>query len=288
MSRRPREGSFSDVVLDILLAAPIWVGPILAGLAFLALRFGWPAVFSGDDAANAMLTGMGPAIAPWMALGVVVLWIAAEVRKWQRRRLLNAQTGLDSIKGLSWQEFEHLVGEAYRRQGYLVEETGTSGGDGGIDLVLSGHGETVLVQCKQWRTRRVGVKPVRELYGVLASERADRAVLATCGTFTDEAQAFARGKPLKLVVGNELLDLVRSGQRAEPRGEPSAHAAATAKPTTRAGAERTAVTASAPTCPKCGVTMVLRTARKGPNAGSRFWGCTNFPRCRVTRKYQGP
>ena len=38
-----------------------------------------------------------------------------------------------------------------------------------------------------------------------------------------------------------------------------------------------------PTCPKCDSDMVLRTARKGPNAGSQFWGCSRFPSCRGTR-----
>ena len=37
---------------------------------------------------------------------------------------------------------------------------------------------------------------------------------------------------------------------------------------------------SAPNCPKCDRPMVRRTARRGPNAGSEFWGCSEFPKCR--------
>jgi hypothetical protein len=37
-----------------------------------------------------------------------------------------------------------------------------------------------------------------------------------------------------------------------------------------------------PVCPKCGSTMVLRTAKSGANVGGQFWGCCNFPRCRST------
>ena len=33
-------------------------------------------------------------------------------------------------------------------------------------------------------------------------------------------------------------------------------------------------------CPLCGGEMVLRTARKGPKAGEKFWGCSAFPKCR--------
>lgn len=35
-----------------------------------------------------------------------------------------------------------------------------------------------------------------------------------------------------------------------------------------------------PCCPKCGSQLVLRTAKKGNNAGNQFYGCSNFPKCR--------
>ncbi|MBP7866729.1 MAG: four helix bundle suffix domain-containing protein [Acidobacteria bacterium] len=44
---------------------------------------------------------------------------------------------------------------------------------------------------------------------------------------------------------------------------------------------------SPPSCPLCGKEMVLRTARQGPRAGSRFWGCRAYPECRGTRKADG-
>jgi len=34
-------------------------------------------------------------------------------------------------------------------------------------------------------------------------------------------------------------------------------------------------------CPKCGNEMVLRTSKKGPEAGNQFWGCSSFPKCRA-------
>jgi restriction system protein len=46
-------------------------------------------------------------------------------------------------------------------------------------------------------------------------------------------------------------------------------------------------TANLPNCPLCGKPMALRTARKCPNAGRQFWGCSGFPGCRGTREYDG-
>ena len=37
---------------------------------------------------------------------------------------------------------------------------------------------------------------------------------------------------------------------------------------------------SSPACPVCKSDMVLREAKKGKNAGNKFWGCTQFPKCR--------
>jgi hypothetical protein len=42
--------------------------------------------------------------------------------------------------------------------------------------------------------------------------------------------------------------------------------------------------APAPSCPKCGIPMVLRTAGRGDRQGEQFYGCSNYPKCRETIK----
>ena len=194
-----------------------------------------------------------------LATGVFValMGVLAFFHKQTRRRLLDCQDSLKSLKNLPWREFEMLVGEAYRRKGYTVEETG-GGPDGGVDLVLRRDGETVLVQCKRWKAHTVGVPVVRELYGVLMSEQATRALLVTSGEFTADAHTFAQGKPLELVNGPALLELVRGVQTVSRAGIPDLAAAPKPAP---------------PDCPRCARPMVLRTAGRGASAGSPFWGC---------------
>lgn len=41
-----------------------------------------------------------------------------------------------------------------------------------------------------------------------------------------------------------------------------------------------------PSCPKCSKAMRLRTARQGTNAGNQFWGCSGYPNCKGTLKFQ--
>jgi restriction system protein len=76
----------------------------------------------------------------------IVVTVVAAVNSRYRRRLFDAQIGVESIRVISWQEFERLVGEAYRRQGYVIEEIGGSAPDGGVDLVLHRQGRKVVVQ----------------------------------------------------------------------------------------------------------------------------------------------
>ena len=74
---------------------------------------------------------------------ISILYLAAaavSVAKRQRRRGLVAGVAQsrapEALDGMSWQEFELLVGEAFRLQGYEVTELGGQGPDGGVDLVL--------------------------------------------------------------------------------------------------------------------------------------------------------
>lgn len=118
---------------------------------------------------------------------------------------------MSDINDLSGIEFEHLCRELLVHMGLRVEMTKESG-DGGIDLyarcdkpVFSG---TYLVQCKRY-AGSVGEPVVRDLYGVVTAERANKGILITSGTFTNSATEFAHGKNLELIDGSLLNSLMR-------------------------------------------------------------------------------
>ncbi|HEX7891311.1 MAG TPA: restriction endonuclease [Ramlibacter sp.] len=188
----------------------------------------------------------------------------------------------DALNGMSWHEFEMLVGEAFRLQGYAVEEQGGAQPDGGVDLVARKGTETFLVQCKQWKALKVGVDVVRQLYGVMAARGAAGGFVVTSGRFTDDAISFAAGRNVRLVDGPKLFGLLQQARAARPTRAPAASSTAQA---VRPAAVRSSPSdsASTPPCPVCNAPMVRRTARKGTNAGSEFWGCSTFPKCRGAR-----
>ena len=68
------------------------------------------------------------------------------------------------------------------------------------------------MQCKQWKAWKVGVKVVREAYGVMTARHANSAIIVTSGVFTQEARTFAIGKPIDLIEGHQLAELIHSVQ----------------------------------------------------------------------------
>jgi restriction system protein len=252
-----------ESLLDLLVEAPWWVSLIVAAAAFLVLRYILPGI-SGNNLVLNAVARVGPIAAPWISLFLLVPLPFSVYNSWRKKKLLDSQKGLDSIRSLGWRGFEELVGEAYRRQGYAVRENAGEGPDGGVDLVLNKDGTTYLVQCKQWRSWKIGVKVVREMYGLMTAKHAHGVIVITSGMFTQEARNFAAGKPIDLVEGRQLADLVAIVQ----------------KTPAKALQPHSAEPSAAPVCPKCGAEMVLKTARQGKHAGSQFWSCSKFPDCK--------
>jgi hypothetical protein len=114
-----------------------------------------------------------------------------------------AQTPQDLLD-VSPAQFEKMVVELYEIRGYKAKRTGAIG-DHGVDVVVATpKGEKWIVQCKRWRGA-VGEPVIRDFFGTMHHEKADRGVLITTGTFSIKAREWAKGKPLNLVDGNEFL-----------------------------------------------------------------------------------
>ena len=271
MGRR-RQGN-----LDLMASLPWPVGVATGLVLYWVIRHGLGLYF--DNAGSAVLGGLGAqlgngALAPLAWVAMLSCWAAAAVsffKSRQRRQLLDSRHELESIASIGWKQFEMLAGEAFRRQGYSVEETGLGGADGGIDLVLRKSGRKELVQCKHWRNRKVSVATVREMWGLAMHHGADGVQIVCSGTFTPDAAGFAEGKPIKLIGGEEFLGMIRAVQNSAVRPAPSERLPPTAAPSAPAAPEE---------CPRCGKPMVRRSNR---STNSAFFGCSSYPACKGTR-----
>jgi len=133
--------------------------------------------------------------------------MASHRGQWGRRHVRERLN--DRLANLDPLEFERVMADYYRGQGYDVEECGTGGTgrgfDGGIDLKLRRNGEYVVVQCKRHNAYQLTHNPVHELLGVAGTEGADRCILVNTGEFTPYALEVAAKNPkLELIDGRAL------------------------------------------------------------------------------------
>lgn len=124
----------------------------------------------------------------------------------QSEGFINSNNSLDYMTGI---EFEHFCKKMLEKIGFRVETTKTSG-DGGIDLIAYNSQTFIsgkyIVQCKRY-SGSVEEPVIRDLYGVVMSENANKGILITTGTFTSSAINFANGKPIELIDRDKLIQI---------------------------------------------------------------------------------
>jgi len=119
---------------------------------------------------------------------------------------------LDVLDRVEWKRFEDLRCAFYREKGIRAETT-RLGADGGIDVRLfqddtDPTSATAIVQCKAWN-RQVGVKEVRELRGVMAHEKVEKAFFMAPNGYTDDARAFATENRITPLDGKLFLAMLQ-------------------------------------------------------------------------------
>ena len=171
---------------------------------------------------------------------------------------------IDVIRDVEWKRFEDLCQKFYETSG-IRSETTALGPDGGMDILLyqDDTGKpTAIVQCRASGEDLVGVRPVRELLGVMTHEKIGRSFFMTSGHFADDAKLLAGSNRITLIDGEMLLIMIR---RLPAAAQNSLLEFATE------GDYKT------PTCPSCGIKMKHVAGKSGiPD----FWACHNHPRCR--------
>jgi restriction system protein len=107
-------------------------------------------------------------------------------------------------------EFENLVGNLFKQLGLETKLTRSSK-DGGVDVVAFDVrpviGGKVVIQANRYKNT-VGVSAVRDLYGTMMNEGANKGILVTTSGYGSDAFEFAKDKPIELLDGGQLLYLL--------------------------------------------------------------------------------
>jgi restriction system protein len=171
------------------------------------------------------------------------------------------------LKSLEWKRYEEVCMEYLKIKNCEANVTCT-GADGGVDIrVCDKNGRLLAIgQCKAWN-KPIGVNLIRELYGIMAAEQVRHGIFLTTSIFSQDAIEFAKDRRLLLIDADEFVDLINGLDDISKR---------------RIDGIATEGDYSTPTCVHCNVKMVKRIIKKGINAGNEFWGCINYPKCKIT------
>ena len=117
---------------------------------------------------------------------------------------------VESFCEMDGYQFEEYISNLFRKLGFAVEATDYSN-DGGIDLIATYEkpifSGKYIIQCKNWNTP-VGQPAVRDLYGVVMDQRANKGILITPSDYTQQAYDFAKGKNIELINGSALRRII--------------------------------------------------------------------------------
>lgn len=113
-------------------------------------------------------------------------------------------------KSLSGIQFEHELAALFRRIGTQAAVTRASD-DKGVDIWLDRKGQRVPVQCKAHKNP-VGPAAVREFFGTMQHFGSKEGILASLSGFTRGVYEYARGKPIKLLTIQDIVQMQRQAR----------------------------------------------------------------------------
>ncbi|MFT5113319.1 MAG: putative RNA-binding Zn-ribbon protein involved in translation (DUF1610 family) [Parasphingorhabdus sp.] len=171
------------------------------------------------------------------------------------------------LRSMEWRRFEIVCAEYLRCMGYEVMETGFGKKDDvSIELYLPGKSEVFnVVQCKAW-PHQMDVQYVRKFAETMKRRGISEGMIFNVRGFTAKAVKHANRSRIALVDGETLCSRIRAMEIEKSNA------------LTEIASEGDY---STPTCPDCGIKMVLRRKKKRSDQ-DEFWGCINFPRCSIT------
>ncbi len=269
MTRRYRKSSGEEVFEELVKMSsilPWWISVGVAILLFIFVPLGIP------KPGGAFLPNQVPGVVVGMIFGIafkyfipLALVFGGIVNLFKRGKSawifssISSNGAKETLRKLNWKDFEFLISEYFKKQGYKVNLINAQGADGGIDIKLIKDDALYLVQCKHYKAWKVPVQVIREMYGLMSAENASGGFIVTTGRFTKDATSFAMDKEIELVDGSMLekildndLSNFQSNNEITVRDETG-------------------------TCPRCGNNLVIRSGTRG-----EFLGCSSFPKCRYT------
>ena len=203
-------------IFDFLAQIPWWICVTLSASFYLLLQYGIPYFENQGALVNEAHISLGPVFAPVVALAFLAPVTFSFLKFSRKKKLHDLREEIKSIQELSWQQFKEQVSEAYGNAGYLILDNDPFTSDPSFDLVMRKSANLYLLQSRYWRNRKLGLREVKKLFSLMHEKQASGIFLLTTGIFTKEARRYAIGRPINLVDGVELMELLDSIKENKP------------------------------------------------------------------------
>jgi restriction system protein len=162
----------------------------------------------------ACLRNLGAQVSPrpaeMLAVKPIIEFDMVDKRFVEQSDVLRDLESRPNLMDLNPFEFETLVSNLFNKMG-LESKLTRSSRDGGVDAVAFDTrpivGGKVVIQAKRYKNT-VGVSAVRDLYGTMMNEGANKGILVATSSYGPDAYDFAKDKPIELVDGGGLLYLL--------------------------------------------------------------------------------
>jgi len=203
-------------IFDFLAQIPWWVSVTLSASFYLLLQYVIPYFENQGALVNEVHISLGPVFAPVVALALLAPVTFSFLKSSRKKKLHDLREEIKSIQELSWPQLKKQVAEAYGHAGYLVLGTDPFTSDPSIDLVMRKSANLYLLQSRYWRNRKLGLREVKNLFSLMHEKQASGIFLLTTGIFTKKARRYAVGRPINLVDGIQLVELLDNIKKTEP------------------------------------------------------------------------
>ena len=195
-------------IVDFLAQIPWWISVTISASLYVLLKFVVPYVETQSTLVNETHISLGPFLAPVVALAFLSPITFSLLKSSRKKKLHELRDEIQSIQNLAWPQFKERVAEAYKRNGYNIMENSAFTADPSVDLVMRKSANLYLVQCRYWQNRKLGLREVKNLFSLMHEKQASGVYLLTTGIFTNEARHYALGRPINLLDGIGLVELL--------------------------------------------------------------------------------
>lgn len=168
----------------------------------------------------------------WISMGIALLFVAAsQALLPQEYRVLGAMGGIpfagiasvalwrqlrtpsasqveaiaQAAARMNWPDFRAALERAFARAGFTVTRL-----DQGADLLLTRDGRTTLVAAQRWKAARHGEEALQALHTAAQARGASGCIYVALGSFSANAERFAKAHQIELMQGDALARLIRN------------------------------------------------------------------------------